>query len=186
MKNKKLLNVYLLTLALVALITFILPIDKIDVNSASTLIVRIAYYAASTIMVIALVLIIALAIVNMFADNYEGVRFMQVFAFIAFFVVFANSFIYAGGLLYALSWGYLLLMLELFCLTSFNQFVKIIKTLKGTKGYFKTLSQVFKSEQEDAAKAEVADKPGKEKQPKAETIIEVSEPEKTESTDAAK
>lgn len=148
MKNKKLLNVYLLTLSLVSLITFILPIDKIDANSASTLLIRIAYYTTATIMVISLVLIIALAIVNMFADNYEGVRFMQVFAFVAFLVVFANSFIYAGGLLYALSWGYLLLMFELFCLTFLNQFVKIIKTLKGTKSYFKKLSQVFKEEHE--------------------------------------
>ena len=137
MKNKKLLNIYLLSFALIALITFILPITKIDTNSVESLFVTIVYYITNILIVISLVLVISIAIINLLADNYEGVKYMEALSFIALIMASINVIIYSSNLFYALSWGYTLFIIELFVLNSLNRLVKIIKSSKSIGSYLK-------------------------------------------------
>ncbi len=155
MKNKKLLNLYLLALSLLCLVTFILPFGKIQSESVYSLGVTIVYYITNILLVIALVCIVFLSIMHMFHDEYEGVKISLALTFVAFLMVFVNIMLYAGGMFRALSWGYVLLSVEVFALFAFNQGVKTVISFMHSKEY---LAKLFpKKEKKETTKKQLTD-----------------------------
>lgn len=152
MKNKKLINLYLLTLSLIALITFILPLEKINPASIKNLAITIVYYTASIIMLICLVLIILISIINLFQNNYEANKFSLSFSFIAFIMTLIIVIIYATNLNIALSWGSIILIGEIFLLYSFN---RIVKTANSFKNFGPFLKELFPKKTEKEEKHDV-------------------------------
>ena len=126
MKDKKILNICLLTLALVALITFILPIKKIDFNLQTEAWVNVIFYATSIILICALVAIIVFAIINLFKDNYSLVLIMEVMALISIVMVVSNLIIFAAIFNAKICLGYILISIEVFVLANFSQMARLV------------------------------------------------------------
>lgn len=135
MKNKKLLNVYLLCLSLLALITFILPFPKTAYESGVPLGIEIVYYATNVLMLIALCLIIILSIINLFSDEYSGLNLIFGLSLVALIMVFVNLLMYACNWYYAIAYGYILVAVEVFVLYGFNHVIKIIYSMGEFKNY---------------------------------------------------
>jgi hypothetical protein len=139
MKDKKLLNIYMLIFSLVALITYILPFDKLQLLGGIGLTLKIIYYATSVILALSLLLIIILTLINLFKDVYINLKLVEALTLLAFLMVISNVLIYAGNINYYLGWGYILVAIEVIVLTMFSQFVRIINAIPEFKTNFITL-----------------------------------------------
>lgn len=120
MRNKKILNICLLTFALITLITFILPIKKFGLGENDAGFVRVMFYLLNAIMIMAVVALIVMSIVNLFKDNYTKVKLMEFMALLGFMMNFLVLLIFAcsnGSQIYI---GYLLVSIEIFVCCNFS------------------------------------------------------------------
>ncbi len=126
MRNKKILNICLLTFALITLITFILPIKKFGLGENDAGFVRVMFYLLNAIMIMAVVALIVMSIVNLFKDNYTKVKLMELMAFLGFMMNFLVLLIFAcsnGSQIYI---GYLLVSIEIFVCCNFSQMSRLM------------------------------------------------------------
>lgn len=168
MKNKKLLNFYMLTIALLSFISFLLPLTQIDPASNGGVAITIVYYTLNSIMCLSLVLVIVIALINMFKDNYEMLGVMKALALIAFLMVFVVLFVFATSLNYALGWGYILIAFEVFLLFALVPIIKMFQTFKSVNVFIKKVTA-----KPEAEKEEVKEKPAR--KAKKEESVEVEE-----------
>lgn len=126
MRNKKILNICLLTFALITLITFILPIKKFGLGENDAGFVRVMFYLLNAIMIVAVVALIVMSIVNLFKDNYTKVKLMEFMALLGFMMNFLVLLIFAcsnGSQIYI---GYLLVSIEIFVCCNFSQMSRLM------------------------------------------------------------
>lgn len=126
MRNKKILNICLLTFALITLITFILPIKKFGLGENDAGFVRVMFYLLNAIMIMAVVALIVMSIVNLFKDNYTKVKLMELMALLGFMMNFLVLLIFAcsnGSQIYI---GYLLVSIEIFVCCNFSQMSRLM------------------------------------------------------------
>lgn len=126
MRNKKILNICLLTFALITLITFILPIKKFGLGENDAGFVRVMFYLLNAIMIMAVVALIVMSIVNLFKDNYTKVKLMEFMALLGFMMNFLVLLIFAcsnGSQIYI---GYLLVSIEIFVCCNFSQMSRLM------------------------------------------------------------
>lgn len=126
MRNKKILNICLLTFALITLITFILPIKKFGLGENDAGFVRVMFYLLNAIMIVAVVALIVMSIVNLFKDNYTKVKLMEFMALLGFMMNFLVLLIFAcsnGSQIYI---GYLLVSIEIFACCNFSQMSRLM------------------------------------------------------------
>ena len=126
MRNKKILNICLLTFALITLITFILPIKKFGLGDNDAGFVRVMFYLLNAIMIMAVVALIVMSIVNLFKDNYTKVKLMELMALLGFMMNFLVLLIFActnGSQIYI---GYLLVSIEIFVCCNFSQMSRLM------------------------------------------------------------
>ena len=126
MRNKKILNICLLTFALITLITFILPIKKFGLRENDAGFVRVMFYLLNAIMIMAVVALIVMSIVNLFKDNYTKVKLMELMALLGFMMNFLVLLIFAcsnGSQIYI---GYLLVSIEIFVCCNFSQMSRLM------------------------------------------------------------
>lgn len=126
MRNKKILNICLLTFALITLITFILPIKKFGLGENDAGFVRVMFYLLNAIMIMAVVALIVMSIVNLFKDNYTKVKLMELMALLGFMMDFLVLLIFAcsnGSQIYI---GYLLVSIEIFVCCNFSQMSRLM------------------------------------------------------------
>lgn len=125
MKNKKILNICLLTFALISLITFILPIKKFEFLLSSSTAVNVVFYICNTILVISLTAIIVFAIINLFKDNYNFVLLMEALSLVSFIMVFIVVMLFACLYDFKIGLGYILVSIEVFFLANFSQMARL-------------------------------------------------------------
>ena len=126
MRNKKILNICLLTFALITLITFILPIKKFGLGENDAGFVRVMFYLLNAIMIMAVVALIVMSIVNLFKDDYTKVKLMELMALLGFMMNFLVLLIFAcsnGSQIYI---GYLLVSIEIFVCCNFSQMSRLM------------------------------------------------------------
>lgn len=126
MRNKKILNICLLTFALITLITFILPIKKFGLGENDAGFVRVMFYLLNAIMIMAVVALIVMSIVNLFKDNYTKVKLMELMSLLGFMMNFLVLLIFAcsnGSQIYI---GYLLVSIEIFVCCNFSQMSRLM------------------------------------------------------------
>jgi hypothetical protein len=107
MKNKKVLNICLLTFSLLALFTFILPISKFEFVTNNMGFVRVMFYILNAVLVVSLVAVVVFALINLFQDNYKFVKVMEVMALVGFFMVFIITLIFVATHYEKINIGYL-------------------------------------------------------------------------------
>ena len=126
MRNKKILNICLLTFALITLITFILPIKKFGLGENDAGFVIVMFYLLNAIMIMAVVALNVMSIVNLFKDNYTKVKLMELMALLGFMMNFLVLLIFAcsnGSQIYI---GYLLVSIEIFVCCNFSQMSRLM------------------------------------------------------------
>ena len=135
MRNKKILNICLLTFALITLITFILPIKKFGLGENDAGFVRVMFYLLNAIMIMAVVALIVMSIVNLFKDNYTKVKLMELMALLGFMMNFLVLLIFAcsnGSQIYI---GYLLVSIEIFVCCNFSQMSRLMSMGKELQSF---------------------------------------------------
>ena len=136
MKNKKVLNICLLTVSLLALFTFILPISKFEFVTNNMGFVRVMFYILNAVLVVSLVAVVVFALINLFQDNYKFVKVMEVMALIGFFMVFIIVLIFAATHYAKINLGYLLVSLEMFACANFSQIARLVGYSSEIKSCF--------------------------------------------------
>ena len=125
MKNKKILNICLLTFALISLITFILPIKKFEALLGGSTAINIVFYVCSAILIISVSAIIVFAIINLFKDNYNFVLLMEALSLTSLIMVFITILLFACVHDFKISLGYILVSIEVFFLANFSQMARL-------------------------------------------------------------
>lgn len=171
MKNKKILNICLLTFALISLITFILPIKKYEFLLEANMAVNIEFYVSSSILIASLAAIIIFAIINLFKDSYNFVLLMEALALVGFLVTIITVVMFSGLYDFRISLGYILVCIEVFFLSNFSQMARLFlrkdalvvnpkkalnnKKQKATEDGFS--SQSYTNPEEEDNKTEILD-----------------------------
>lgn len=131
MKNKKILNICLLTFALMSLITFIIPLSKFSAELNEKMIINIMFYLTNGIMIACVLTIIVLSIINLFKDNYTFVMIMEALSLISVTLVFINLVMFAALFNFAINIGYILVAIEVFLLANFSQMARLVGNRKN-------------------------------------------------------
>ena len=138
MKNKKILNICLLTFGLITLITFILPIKKFEFVGQEHTFINVMFYLFNSIMVLMLVLLIVFSIINLFKDNYTFVKIMEMAALVGFLMNFVVLLIFACSSACRVCVGYLIVSIEMFICANFSQ-MRLFSSSKEMKENLKTV-----------------------------------------------
>lgn len=136
MRNKKVLNIWLLSFGLLALFTFILPISKFKFVGEESGFVKVMFYLLNSVLILSLVALVVFAIINLFQDNYKFVKVMEIMALLGLIMVFMIILIFACSSYAQISIGYLLVALEMFACANFSQIARLINSSKELKTNF--------------------------------------------------
>lgn len=128
MKDKKILNICLLSFAMVALITFILPLKKFELSVNDTAFLKVMFYVLNAILIVSLVTLIVVAIFNLFKDCYKLVKLMETMALVGFASVFLVLLMFASSGLSHICVGYLLVCVEMFFCANFSQMFRLVNS----------------------------------------------------------
>lgn len=131
MYNKKCLSTFMFCLALVSLITLILPFVNVNFFGETTIILKILYFISIIIFSICVVLISAIGIFNLFKNEFTLVSIQEFLGFIAFFMLLIPAIVFLPTNA-NLTVGYSILLLESFVLACFNVLLKLIRKLPRT------------------------------------------------------
>ena len=147
MKNKKILNICLLTFGLITLITFILPFEKFRVLTENSTFVTVMFYILNGIMIMVLALLIILSIINLFKDDYSSVKLLEIFALIGIIMVFITLIIFGSIKGAFISVGYIVVALEMFVCANFSQMARLFSSgdniKQSVKGIFNKTETKF-------------------------------------------
>ena len=149
MYNKKCISTFLFSLALVSLITLILPFIGIGLIGSPNVLVKVFYYIFITIYAISIVLIILLGIYNLFKNSFIFTSIQETLSYIALAMLLLNILIVLPINGVGLSVGYSILTLEAFILACFNSILRLFLKLPKS---FKTISDYFKQKKEQKLK----------------------------------
>lgn len=131
MYNKKCLSTFMFCLALISLITLILPFVNVNFFGETTIILKILYFISIVIFSVCVVLISAIGIFNLFKNEFTLVSIQEFLGFIAFFMLLIPAIVFLPTNA-NLTVGYSILLLESFVLACFNALLKLIRKLPRT------------------------------------------------------
>ncbi len=131
MYNKKCLSTFMFCLALISLITLILPFVNVNFFGETTILLKILYFISIVIFSVCVVLISAIGIFNLFKNEFTLVSIQEFLGFIAFFMLLIPAIVFLPTNA-NLTVGYSILLLESFVLACFNALLKLIRKLPRT------------------------------------------------------
>ena len=137
MYNKKCINTYLFVMALICLITLILPFINVGFLGSPNVFIKILYYTSIVIFAVSIIVVIGIGIYSLFKNNFALLAFQELFAFVALFMLLIISLIFLPISGLGLTAGFSLLFFETFVMALFNTVLRLIKKLpliiKGIK-----------------------------------------------------
>jgi len=146
MYNKKCKNTFLFLMALLCLITLIVPFMQVGFFGNTSIILKIVYYFTLVVFTICLVAIILIGIISLFKNNYMLLPFQEFLAYVALFMLLLNLIVFAPINNVILSVGYSILAIETFIMACLDEILKLIKKLPRS---FKNLVKTIKLEKEE-------------------------------------
>lgn len=149
MYNKKNISTFLFGMALVSLITLILPFVGVGLTGSPSTIIEIFYYIFISIYAICLGCIVILGIYNLFKNNYMFTPIQEICSYIALVMLLINILIILPISNVSLSIGYSILTLEALLMACFNNIFRLIKELPHC---IKSISKYFKEKKEQKQK----------------------------------
>lgn len=142
--NKKVINLYQLTISLIAILTYVMPINKVYYDSGKSATIGTVFVVLNILMLICLLTIVAIAVYNLFKDNYNNLKIINSLSFMSLLFVSVNLSVYSLNLFYALSGSYIILFYELILLNVITQINGFIWSYKSIKKEFKKLRARFR------------------------------------------
>lgn len=146
MYNKKCKNTFLFLMALLCLITFILPFMKVGFFGEPGVFLKIVYYFTISLFVISIVSIVLLGVFNLFKNNFLLLPVQEILAYIAIFMLLINLLIFVPNKKAILSVGFSILCLEAFAMATLDDIIKLFKKLPRT---FKKLSNNIRDSRQE-------------------------------------
>lgn len=132
MYNKKCKNTFLFLMALLCLITLIVPFMKVGFFDSPNVFLKIIYYFTIVIFSISLVAIIIIGVYSLFRNNFLLISIQEIFAYLALFMLLVNLLIFSPISNAHLSVGFSILTLETFIMACFNDILKLIRKIPRT------------------------------------------------------
>lgn len=127
MYNKKCKSTFLFVLALVSLLTLIIPFINVGYTINTSLVLKIFYYIFIVIFCICLILNIVVGIYSLFKNNFTWLLFQELSSYIAFIMLFINLLIFAPFTNSGLTLGYSILCVETFVMAFLSDIIKIFR-----------------------------------------------------------
>lgn len=168
MYNKKCKNTFLFLLALLCLITLILPFMKVGFFGAPSVFLKIIYYFDFVLLIISLVAIILIGVYSLFKNNYNLISLQELLAYFSLFLTFVMLIVISPIKNVILSVGYSILALETFVMACFDDVLKLIKKLPRTfrkikedykeRRQFKLIEEAKRIEEENNANESIEEK----------------------------
>lgn len=146
-KNKKVINLYKLTISLIAILTYVMPISKVFYDSGKSVYIEVVFNTLNILMLICLIAVVIMAVYNLFKDSYNNLKIINALSFLSLILVSVNLSIYSLNLFYALSAGYIILFYEIVLLNAITQINGFIWSYKSIKKKIKKQLTNFKKKQ---------------------------------------
>lgn len=151
MYNKKCKNTFLFLIALLCLITFIVPFMNVGFLGNTSVFLKIVYYFTISIYVISIILIILIGVYSLFKNSYILITFQETLAYLSLIMLFINLLIFGATTTSSVSAGFSILALETFVMASLADILKLIRKLPRT---FKAISNSIKEKRENRKRIE--------------------------------
>ncbi len=137
MYNKKCVNTFLFVMALLCLITLMLPFINVSFLGSPSVFVKIIYYTLLVIFIVCLVAIVGIGIYSLFKNSFPLLAIQELLALISLVMLLVLTMIFLPILNLGLTVGFSILLLETFVMSCFNIIFKLIKKIplivKGLK-----------------------------------------------------
>ena len=142
MYNKKCISTFLFVLALISLLTLIIPFMNVGFTGNPSVVVKIFYYIFIVIYAISLVGIIGFGIYNLFQNNFLFVTIQETLSYISLIMVILIVVIVMPILNVGLTIGFSVLALETFVMACLNNIIRLFKRLPKS---FNSIYNYFKN-----------------------------------------
>lgn len=149
MYNKKCVNTFLFVMALLCLITLMLPFINVSFLGAPSVFVKIIYYTLLVIFIVCLVAIVGIGIYSLFKNSFPLLAIQELLALISLIMLLVLTMIFLPILNLGLTVGFSILLLETFVMSCFNIIFKLIKKIPLI---VKGLKEKIKAKKENIAK----------------------------------
>lgn len=137
MYNKKCKTTFLFILALVCLLTLIIPFINVGYMGTKNIALFIFYYIFIVIFGISLIANIVIGIYSLFTSNFTLICLQESASYVSFFMILLNLIIFAPSLNTSLTFGYSILTIETFVMAFLSDIIKLIKKLPKAFKEFK-------------------------------------------------
>lgn len=137
MYNKKCKSTFLFVLALICLLTLIIPFMKVGYMGEKNVALFIFYYIFIVIFGLSIVVNIAIGIYSLFSNNFSLICFQEIASYLSFLMVLLNLIIFAPSFNTSLTIGYSVLVIETFIMAFLSDIIKLIKKIPRTIRSFK-------------------------------------------------
>lgn len=149
MYNKKCVNTFLFVMALLCLITLMLPFINVSFLGSPSVFVKIIYYTLLVIFIVCLVAIVGIGIYSLFKNSFPLLAIQELLALISLVMLLVLTMIFLPILNLGLTVGFSILLLETFIMSCFNIIFKLIKKIPLI---VKGLKEKIKAKKENIAK----------------------------------
>lgn len=143
MKNKKLLNIFILLLSLLTLIADILLFAFLPYKADTNQFLIVLFWIFNSLTLVSLVISILLTLISLFMDDYVASKMVETFVLVAFIMSFINVLIFAMSK-QTLSFAYILVCVLAFLTSSISQILRLIASFKDWGKNFKALVKTHK------------------------------------------
>lgn len=149
MYNKKCLSTFLFCVALLSLITLILPFMNVNYLGNVSVVLKILFYVCVVIYALCIVLIIAIGIFNLFKNDFTLVPVQEFLSYCSLVLLLIALIIFSPISNANLTFGFSILVFETFFLACFNDFLRLVRKLPKT---FKRVFETIKLKKEQKQK----------------------------------
>lgn len=143
MKNKKLLNIFLLLLSLFTFIAFILTFKFVPYAQGTQTFILFIYWITNSVFMVSLIIVIFLTLISLFMDDYITSKIVETFVTLAFFMTFLNVVIFAMSKT-SLSFSYIIVSILALITCSISQILRLAAGFKTWKKDLVTLIKPHK------------------------------------------
>lgn len=156
MKNKKLLNIFILLLSLVTLITNVLLFAFPAYGANTSTLFIILFWVFDSLTLVCLLASILITLVALFMDDYICSKMTEAFVLVAFATTLINTIIFAlsGN---SLTFLYALVVILTFVTANISQALRLLASSKTWGSDFKALIKTHKPQNKEIAEENTED-----------------------------
>lgn len=154
MKNKKLLNIFILLLSLVTLITNVLLFAFPAYGANTSTLFVVLFWVFDALTLVCLLASILITLIALFMDDYICSKMTEAFVLVAFATALINTIIFALSK-NSLTFLYALVVILTFVTANISQVLRLLSSAKTWGADFKALVKTHKPQNKEVAEENV-------------------------------